>query len=339
MMSRREKTKRRQRAVRRAVVSTIWGIALCALAVIAMPSLLSASGLANGYAPAQVTISPRASAAAGRDRTAAGEDAPAVGSDAPAADKPVINTDKPLPEEEKPAPTGDTAGPAEETEPPETAAEEPVNGPEAPAEEPFAAVPESEAVGDDYFADAAFIGDSRTQGLRLYSGLKDTNWLCSVGLTVETAYTEKFSVADGKYSAVDALGALKPAKVYIMLGLNELGWKSADIFIEKYAGIIDAALAANPDCEVYVQSILPVSASKDAAGTWCNNKNVLSRNERLIALAEEKGVNYLDVASAFKDENGCLPESSTPDGVHLNPGLCVSWLDYLKTHTVTEVEA
>ena len=124
-----------------------------------------------------------------------------------------------------------------------------------------------------------------------------------------------------------------------MLGLNELGWKSADIFIEKYAGIIDAALAANPDCEVYVQSILPVSASKDAAGTWCNNKNVLSRNERLIALAEEKGVNYLDVASAFKDENGCLPESSTPDGVHLNPGLCVSWLDYLKTHTVTEVEA
>lgn len=336
MMSRREKTKRRQRAVRRAVVSTIWGIALCALAVIAMPSLLSASGLANGYAPAQVTISPRASAAAGRDRTAAGEDAPAVGSDAPAADKPVINTDKPLPEEEKPAPTGDTAGPAEEAEPPETAAEEPVNGPEAPAEEPFAAVPESEAVGDDYFADAAFIGDSRTQGLRLYSGLKDTNWLCSVGLTVETAATEKFSVADGKYTALDALGVLKPAKVYIMLGLNELGWKSADIFIEKYAAIIDAALAADPDCLVYVQSILPVSAAKDAGGTWCNNANVNARNERLKELAEEKGVYYLDVASAFRGEDGCLPAGDTPDGIHLTPGLCVSWLDYLKTHTVTE---
>lgn len=336
MMSRREKTKRRQRAVRRAVVSTIWGIALCALVVVALPALLSASGLANGYAPAQVTISPRASAAAGRDRTAAGEDAPAVGSDAPAADKPVINTDKPLPEEEKPAPTGDTAGPAEEAEPPETAAEEPVNGPEAPAEEPFAAVPESEAVEDDYFADAAFIGDSRTQGLRLYSGLKDTNWLCSVGLTVETAATEKFSVADGKYTALDALGVLKPAKVYIMLGLNELGWKSADIFIEKYAAIIDAALAANPDCLVYVQSILPVSAAKDAGGTWCNNANVNARNERLKELAEEKGVYYLDVASAFRGEDGCLPAGDTPDGIHLTPGLCVSWLDYLKTHTVRE---
>ena len=63
MVGRREKTKRRQRAVRRAVISSMWGIALCALVVVALPALLSASGLANGYAPAQVTISPRASAA------------------------------------------------------------------------------------------------------------------------------------------------------------------------------------------------------------------------------------------------------------------------------------
>ena len=109
-----------------------------------------------------------------------------------------------------------------------------------------------------------------------------------------------------------------------------------DIFIEKYAAIIDAALAANQDCLVYVQSILPVSAAKDAGGTWCNNANVNARNERLKELAEEKGVYYLDVASAFRGEDGCLPAGDTPDGIHLTPGLCVSWLDYLKTHTVTE---
>ena len=306
MVGRREKTKRRQRAVRRAVISSMWGIALCALVVVALPALLSASGLANGAdAPVKVTILPRTAAPAATPRPSP-----------PGADRDA-------PEAEDPAPTGDMAGPAQEPG-------------EKPAEEPFAAVPESEAVGDDYFADAAFIGDSRTQGLRLYSGLKDTNWLCSVGLTVETAATEKFSVADGKYTALDALGVLKPAKVYIMLGLNELGWKSEDIFIEKYAAIIDAALAANQDCLVYVQSILPVSAAKDAGGTWCNNANVNARNERLKELAEEKGVYYLDVASAFRGEDGCLPAGDTPDGIHLTPGLCVSWLDYLKTHTVRE---
>lgn len=48
MVGRREKTKRRQRAVRRAVISSMWGIVLCALVVVALPALLSASGLANG---------------------------------------------------------------------------------------------------------------------------------------------------------------------------------------------------------------------------------------------------------------------------------------------------
>lgn len=336
-MSRRERTRRRQRAVRRAVISTIWGIVLCSLALIALPAMLSGNGFAStGTGPVRVTIG------LGRqpERPADGADEPEAEVTPEPAETPAAETEDPAEstviETERPE---ETVPPAETVQPEEKPDSGTENPPEGESAGEFAPVPESEAVGDDYFADAAFIGDSRTQGLRLYSGLKDTNWLCSVGLTVETAATEKFSVADGKYTALDALGVLKPAKVYIMLGLNELGWKSADIFIEKYAGIIDAALAADPDCLVYVQSILPVSAAKDAGGTWCNNKNVLSRNERLIALAEEKGVNYLDVASAFKDENGCLPESSTPDGVHLNPGLCVSWLDYLKTHTVTEVEA
>ena len=336
-MSRRERTRRRQRAVRRAVISTIWGIVLCSLALIALPAMLSGNGFAStGTGPVRVTIG------LGRqpERPADGADEPEAEVTPEPAETPAAETEDPA--QTPPAAAGGTERPEETATPAETVPpeEEPDSGTENPPEGEsageFAPVPESEAVGDDYFADAAFIGDSRTQGLRLYSGLKDTNWLCSVGLTVETAATEKFSVADGKYTALDALGVLKPAKVYIMLGLNELGWKSADIFIEKYAAIIDAALAADPDCLVYVQSILPVSAAKDAGGTWCNNANVNARNERLKELAEEKGVYYLDVASAFRGEDGCLPAGDTPDGIHLTPGLCVSWLDYLKTHTVRE---
>ena len=333
-MSRRERTRRRQRAVRRAVISTIWGIVLCSLALIALPAMLSGNGFAStGTGPVRVTIG------LGRqpERPADGADEPEAEVTPEPAEMPAAETERPAEstviETERPE---ETVPPAETVQPEEKPDSGTENPPEGESAGEFAPVPESEAVDDGYFADAVFIGDSRTQGLRLYSGLKDTNWLCSVGLTVETAATEKFSVADGKYTALDALGVLKPGKVYIMLGLNELGWKSADIFIEKYAAIIDAALAANPDCLVYVQSILPVSAAKDAGGTWCNNANVNARNERLKELAEEKGVYYLDVASAFRGEDGCLPAGDTPDGIHLTPGLCVSWLDYLKTHTVTE---
>ncbi len=322
-MSRRERARRRQRAVRRAVVSAIWGITLCALALIIIPSALSGSGFAFG-------------------RPGTAERGP---SDRPAVSlKPAEETPAASPATEEPARTPEATEAPEITEEPEAAetpvtteAPEPAEEPEEPEE--FLPVAASEAVGDDYFKDAVFIGDSRTQGLRLYSGLKDTTWLCSVGLTVEKAYTEKLSVDGRKLTAVEALGELAPGKVYIMLGLNEMGWKSTDIFIEKYGGIIDAALAANPEAEVYVESILPVSAAKDAAGTWCSNANVDKFNARLMQLAEEKGVNYLDVSSAVEGEDGCLPNAATPDGVHLTPAYCTKWMDYLKTHTVAEVEA
>ena len=56
-MSRRERTRRRQRAVRRAVISTIWGIVLCSLALIALPAMLSGNGFAStGTGPVRVTI-------------------------------------------------------------------------------------------------------------------------------------------------------------------------------------------------------------------------------------------------------------------------------------------
>lgn len=314
-MDKRDRARRRQLAVRRVVVSAIWAITLFSLTLIIVPAALSGSGFAFGRA-ARETQRPAASTRP----TAGPQETPAAPSETPGA-------------EEEPA-----TSPGAEAGEPETAPEEDAgeaeSGPEA-----FAPVPQSEAVGDEYFKDAVFIGNSRTQGLRLYSGLKDTTWLCSVGLNVETVYTDRFSVNGKELSAVDALAELAPGKLYIMLGLNELGWKSTDLFAEKYGGIIDAALAANPDCVVYVQSILPVSAGQDAAGTWCNNSNVNKFNSRLMLLAEEKGVNYLNVASAVAGEDGRLPGGSTPDGIHLTPNCCVDWLNYLKTHTVTEDEA
>ena len=45
-------------------------------------------------------------------------------------------------------------------------------------------VPESAPVDDSYFADAVFVGDSRTEGLRMYSGLTGAKFFSEVGLTV-----------------------------------------------------------------------------------------------------------------------------------------------------------
>ena len=140
---------------------------------------------------------------------------------------------------------------------------------------------------------------------------------------------------DGKKMTVmDALATKSFGKIYIMLGMNELGWVYAEQFQEEYGKIIDRVREINPQAEIYIQSILPVSQKKDDEGTYVNNQRIHTYNELLIQLAEEKEVAYVNVAEAVTDETGKLPEDATADGVHLQPASCKIWLEYLKTHTI-----
>ena len=55
-------------------------------------------------------------------------------------------------------------------------------------------------------------------------------------------------------------------------------------------------------------------------------------------LAEDKETHYLYVFDALADETGCLPAGSSSDGIHPYSKYYAQWLDYLLTHTVTEVK-
>lgn len=59
---------------------------------------------------------------------------------------------------------------------------------------------------DAYFDDAVFIGDSRTEGLILYTGLANATVYANQGLMVDTVFTRPVIQMDGqKLSVVDAL--------------------------------------------------------------------------------------------------------------------------------------
>ena len=195
-------------------------------------------------------------------------------------------------------------------------------------------VPKSEAVDDSYFDDAVFIGNSRTEGLKMYSGLTKATFITEVGLTVKTIFTDYCDISGGyKNLCFSELESREFNKVYIMLGMNELGWVYESVFKEDYGKIIDKIREINPDAVIYIQSIIPVSKWKDSNDTTYTIYNVDRLNTQLRALADEKEVHYVDVAEGLMDEEGYLPYEATLDGVHLVPEYCVKWLDYLKTHT------
>ena len=87
-----------------------------------------------------------------------------------------------------------------------------------------------------------------------------------------------------------------------------------------------------------MQSILPVTQEFDDEREDISNEKINQYNELIVQIAENEDVYYLDVASAIKDENGCLPEDSNGDGMHFGTTYYNKWFDYLKTHTVTEEE-
>ena len=195
-------------------------------------------------------------------------------------------------------------------------------------------VPESEAVDDSYFDDAVFIGNSRTEGLKKFSGLSNATFITEVGLTVSSIITDYCDISGGYRSrAFDALSGMNFGKVYIMLGMNELGWVYGSVFKDDYGKIIDKIREINPDAVIYIQSIIPVSKWKDSSNDVFTNANVERLNAQLRDLADEKEVHYLDVAGALMDSEGYLPYEATGDGVHLEPPYCVKWTDYLRTHT------
>lgn len=226
---------------------------------------------------------------------------------------------------------------AQEASQPEAGTEESADHPteEVPEETNPRQVQESAAVEARYFDDAVFIGDSRMEGFKLYSGLNNAKFLTAVGATVDTVAskaTERLSTGE-KVPIMDALAREDFSKVYLMLGMNELGWVYPSLFAEHYGGLIDQIRELCPDAVIYIEGILPVTAEKDAEGGYINNARIDQYNELLQQLAEEKQVWYLDVSPAVEDADGCLPAENSFDGIHLKPDACRLWLDYLKTHT------
>lgn len=188
-------------------------------------------------------------------------------------------------------------------------------------------------VTDDYFRDAAFIGNSLTEGLFFYTDIGElADGFYSTGLNVSSAQDEAF--IDGGYTLEQKLSMKTYGKIYIMMGLNEVGWPDPDVFIEYYESLINQIRRACPGAVIYVQSILPVSAERSAEGDDITNENIRYFNGYIREMAERNGWVYLNVWEAIANADGVLDADATPDGIHFGTYYMEEWLEYLRHHTV-----
>lgn len=189
----------------------------------------------------------------------------------------------------------------------------------------------SNDIKDDDFADAAFIGDSRTVGLQMNTDKPKASFYASIGLNIDSALTDSAVTLDNgeKGKVLDAMKQRQFGRIYIMFGINELGWPYPDIFEEKYEELINQIRKVQPDAKIYVQSILPVSYLAANTNAVFTNENINNFNKYVKQAAENTDAVYLDVGSYFKDENGSLPVEASTDGIHFIREYCQEWMNYL----------
>lgn len=200
-------------------------------------------------------------------------------------------------------------------------------------------VPESAAVEGDYFADAAFIGDSRSDGFMIYSGVKGAENLTYNGLSIFKLESKQCFKRDGKQmTALEALGRKQYGKVYLSLGINELGYYDDKGYYEGYLRAIDQIREIQPDAVIYLQGLIPLNEeviAQTGGASYLTNEHLLIYNDLMKQAGQEKKVAFLDLNTFFANDAGILPAEASKDGVHLTKPYYQKWMEYLKTHTVT----
>ena len=175
-------------------------------------------------------------------------------------------------------------------------------------------------------------------GMSEYGGLEETStFYASSGLTIHKLFDAEIVKVPGqkkKMTVEEALREKTFAKIYLMLGINEMGTGTLESFTAKYAESLAHLQELQPDAVIYVQGIMKVTTERSSQGDYITNEGIEARNAELAKLADNEKVFYLDVNPMICDETGGLVASYTSDGVHLKAKYIQIWKDFLKTHAV-----
>lgn len=181
-------------------------------------------------------------------------------------------------------------------------------------------------VDDSWFDDALFIGDSHTEGFHDYAHLDNATFFYQRGLSVWTVMQK--AVVNGTQTIPQALKQQQFGKIYILLGINEIGNGTTESFAEQYAAVVDQLRELQPDALIYIQSIFHTSQRKSASSVY-NNDTINERNEAISHIADDEHVFFIDNNPAFDDETGSLTKEYSGDGVHVKAPYYKLWLENL----------
>lgn len=168
-----------------------------------------------------------------------------------------------------------------------------------------------------------FLGNSITQGADWPRLLGDSTIL-NRGIGGDNTY--------GVLKRLDEIIRRKPSKLFILIGINDIGKDIPDAVIaDNYRKIIREVQAKSPATRIYLQSVLPVNPEYPGFPQHYDKQDhVRSVNRFLKRLAASTSTTFVDLGPILSDTRGRLDVRYTGDGLHLNAAGYRLWADHLR---------
>ncbi|HVW58430.1 MAG TPA: GDSL-type esterase/lipase family protein [Puia sp.] len=141
-------------------------------------------------------------------------------------------------------------------------------------------------------------------------------------------------ITNGVLQRLDEVVEGHPAKVFILIGINDIGRNIPDsLILRNHEQMIQRIQQGSPRTKIYFQTLLPVNNTFTQHPTHYNKDgHIKAVNEGIEQLAAKYHISLVALHDHFLDTTGKLNADYTTDGLHLNSRGYAVWKEVLKTY-------
>ncbi|WP_231491766.1 GDSL-type esterase/lipase family protein [Pedobacter sp. Leaf170] len=171
--------------------------------------------------------------------------------------------------------------------------------------------------------DYIFLGNSITAG---------TDWVKLLNLPQAKNRGISGDITFGVLERLQEVIDGKPAKVFILIGINDVSRNIPDsVILKNYKLMISRIRKGSKKTQIYFNTLLPVNSAFDKfKNHYGKDEHILWLNTEIKKLAA-KNVTVIDLYSQFTDKDKHLRAELTKDGLHLIPEGYRVWADFLNS--------
>ena len=168
-----------------------------------------------------------------------------------------------------------------------------------------------------------FLGDSIT-ALNDWNSLLKYPCIINAGIPGNTT--------DNIKSRLDAAISIKPQKLFLMMGINDLlRGKDVSYVLTNYEITLNDIKMQLPGTKIYMQSVLPINNDISKIGK-IEPQKIIELNTKLKELAEKNKIQFIDLYPFFCGADNKMYKEYAYDGVHPSPAGYAVWKNLIEKY-------